>query len=250
MAEAGVYQSDLIPQRGMWESLPFSAQDCADAIGRARQAIDSPAAVADINRRLGIRVDEIPAVVVMVGRVDANGNEPGRPNYPAFAIDSSVCEYLRLDPNNSQVEFRWTLGVFSDPVMGPIPVLFLVSRVGSDTRCVALVWSLAKERDRDHFGYLLQSRMLADTTERGMEGGLAMIYQTGFIVDGATGGLDILAGGYIIPWKIWNTLSMSVYSNAVATAFTKTAMAWPYPIDMSDEGIFRSLSGSSAPSWY
>ena len=250
MAEAGVYQSDLIPQRGAWHPLSFSAQDCADAIERAQQAIESPAAVADINRRLGISVDEIPTVVALVGRVDANGNEPGRPNYPAFVFSPSVCEYLGLDPDNSQVEFRWTLGVFSDPVMGPIPVLFLVSRVRSETRCVAMVWSLAKERDRDHFGYLLQDRLLVDTTERGMEGGLAMIYQTGFIVDGATGGLDILAGGYIIPWKLWDTLSMSVYMNAAAKSFTETAMPWPYPIDMASEGIFQSISSSSSSSWY
>jgi len=161
-----------------------------------------------------------------------------------------VCDYLHLKPENNQLEFCWTLGVFNDQVIGPVPVLFLVSRLGSDTRCVALVWCFAKERQRDYFGYLLQNRFLNESTERGMEGGLATIYQTCFIVDGHSGGLDILAGSYVTPWKLWDTLSMSVFHNVVAKSFVDTAMPWPYPIDMSPDGIFGSPSASSTPTWY
>lgn len=250
MAEPGVYQSDLIPTRSLWAGLNLSTAALADSIGRARQLLESEPAIADINRRLGIKVDEIPAVVVKVDRVDTNANDVGRPNYPAFGLNSSVCDYLHLKPENKQLEFRWTLGVFNDQGIGPIPVLFLVTRTGSVTKCVALIWSLAKEMDRDYFGYLLKNRFLIDSTERGMEGGLATIYQVGFIVDGLSGGLDTLAGSYVVPWKIWETLSNSVYHNAVTQAFIDTAMPWPYPIDMSPDEIFRSPAASSTPSWY
>lgn len=250
MAESGVYQSGLIPDRSLWVGLNFTDDDIVDALDRARQMLESQAAITDINRRLGIKVDEIPGLVVKVDRVDTNGTDVGRPNYPAFGLDPSVCDYLHLKPENNQLEFRWTLGVFNDQGIGPIPVLFLVTRTGSVTKCVALIWCLAKDIDRDYLGFLLQNRFLENSNERGMEGGLATIYQVGFIVDGLSGGLDILAGSYIIPWKTWETLSMSVYNNAVAKAFVDTAMPWPYPIDMSPDGIFRSPAASSTPSWY
>lgn len=250
MAPQGTYQSNLIPKKSEWANLPYQVEHCGSAIERAAAMMSSDDALRDINRRLGINVDEIPVALAYVGRVDANGRETGQPNYPAFALDPSICAYLNLDPNISEVRFRWTLGVFNDLQMGPIPILFLVTRLGSEERCIALVWSLAKERDREHFGYLLQGRFMADTTERGMEGGFAQIYQVGFVVDGQNGGLDLLAGSYIIPWKTWNTLAMSVYLNAAATAFTNTAMPWPYPTDMSEDGIFGSPAGSSQPSWY
>ena len=250
MAEAGIYQSDLIPDRSRWVALSYVIQDYVDAMKRAQQLIGSESAISDINRRLGIKVDQIPVVMGDVQRIDTNGLEAGKPNYPAFGLDSSVCDYLHLNPENDQLEFFWTLGVFNDQVIGPVPVLFLVSRLGFDTRCVALVWFLAKERQRDYFGYLLQNRFLNESTERGMEGGLATIYQTCFIVDGHSGGLDILAGSYVTPWKLWDTLSMSVFHNVVAKSFVDTAMPWPYPIDMSPDGIFGSPSASSTPTWY
>ncbi len=250
MPGANFYQSDLIPGTEHWAPLGYSEEMCADAIGRAQESLNKPDAVRDINRRLGINVDRIPATYGIVGRIDANGNEIGHPKYPAFEMHSSVCEYLWLNPNNQELEFLWTLGVFNDQLLGPIPVLFLVSRMYGETRCVALVWSFAKERDREHFGHLLNGRIGEEIMERGMEGGFAFIYQAGFVVDGQAGGLDIHCGQYMIPWKTWNTLALSIFNNAVASEFTKTAMPWPYPTDMSADGIFQSPASSSAPNWY
>ena len=134
--------------------------------------------------------------------------------------------------------------------MGPIPVFFLVTKIDSDVKCIALVWSLVKERDREQFGLLLENRFAEDATGSGVEGGLAAIFQTGFIVDGFSGGKDVLADSYMIPWKLWHTLSMSVFHNAQDQAFRNTAMPWPYPTDMGPDGIFKSPAASSSSTWY
>jgi len=244
------YQSGLIPSREEWSNLTFSGDDCAKAFSRAATFLQSEAAIADINRRLGIKVEQIPAGMVQVGRLDVNGNDPNHPKYSAFDFAPPLGEYLRLKPDKSDLRFRWTLGVFNDEVMGPIPVFFLVTKIESDARCIALVWSLVKERDREQFGLLLENRFAEDATERGAEGGFATIYQTGFIVDGLSGGEDVLAGSYIIPWKLWFTLSMSVFHNAQDQAFSNTAMPWPYPTDMGPDGMFKSPAASSSSTWY
>ena len=183
-------------------------------------------------------------------RIDATGNEPSKPKYPAFDFAPPLGEYLRLKPDKSDLRFRWTLGVFNDEVMGPIPVFFLVTKIESDVRCIALVWSLVKERDREQFGLLLENRFAENATERGTEGGFATIFQTGFIVNGLSGGKDVLADSYMIPWKLWHTLSMSVFHNAQDQAFRNTAMPWPYPTDMGPDGIFKSPAASSSSTWY
>jgi hypothetical protein len=244
------YQSGLIPSRDEWSNLIFSGDDCAEAFSRAATLLQSESAIADINRRLGIKVDQIPAGMVQVGRLDVNGNDPSHPKYSAFDFAPPLGEYLRLKPDKSDLRFRWTLGVFNDEVMGPIPVFFLVTKIESDVRCIALVWSLVKERDREQFGLLLENRFADDATERGAEGGFATIYQTGFIVDGLSGGEDVLADSYIIPWKLWFTLSMSVFHNAQDQAFSNTAMPWPYPTDMGPDGMFKSPAASSSSTWY
>jgi len=244
------YQSGLIPSRDEWSNLTFSGDDCAEAFSRAATLLQSESAITDINRRLGIKVEQIPAGMVQVGRLDVNGNEPNHPKYSAFDFAAPLCEYLHLKPDNSDLRFRWTLGVFNDEVMGPVPVFFLVTKIESDVRCVALVWSLVKERDREQFGLLLKNRSAENATESGVEGGFATIYQTGFIVDGLSGGEDVLADSFIIPWKLWFTLSMSVFHNAQDQVFRNTAMPWPYPTDMGPDGIFKSPAASSSSTWY
>jgi len=244
------YQSGLIPSRDEWSFLPFSGEDCQEAFSRAATFLQSEAAIADINRRLGIKVEQIPAGMVQVGRLDVNGNDPNHPKYSAFDFAPPLGEYLRLKPDKSDLRFSWTLGVFNDEVMGPIPVFFLVTKIESDVRCIALVWSLVKERDREQLGHLLENRFAENATQSGAEGGFATIYQTAFIVDGLSGGEDILADSFIIPWKLWFTLSMSVFHNAQDKAFSNTAMPWPYPTDMGPDGIFKSPAASSSSTWY
>ena len=73
------YQSGLIPSRDEWSNLTFSGDDCAEAFSRAATFLQSESAIADINRRLGIKVEQIPAGMVQVMRIDATGNEPNKP---------------------------------------------------------------------------------------------------------------------------------------------------------------------------
>ena len=250
MAAEGVYQSNLVPARSTWSSTVFTEDDCVDAIGRAAEHFSNPTVIADVSRRLGMKVDQVPVGVGIVSRVDANFDDVGQPNYPAFMLFPQIAEYLSIDPDIEGVRFKWTLGVFNDSIMGPVPVIFLATENGSTQRLVALIWSFAKERDRDHFGYLLQARIGEEIQERGMEGGMATIYQVGFVVHGDSGGLDLLAMEYFIPWKTWFTLSTSVYMNAVAEEFQKTAVSWPHPVDLSSDGIFSSPGAGGFKSWY
>jgi hypothetical protein len=250
MAARGEYQSNLIPAESNWQSLHFGEDQCIGAVRRAADYFENAQVIANVKERLGIDISAIPVGIGIVARIDANFQADGQPNYPAFMLFPQFAQYLNLDPDIEGVRFRWTLGVFNDSLMGPLPVLFLATRFQGVDRLAALVWSFAKERDREHFGYLLQSRLFEDMQERGSEGGLAAIYQVGFVIHGDSGGLDLLSQEYLIPWKTWQCLASSIYYNSIASEFQATAPKWPYPTDLSSDGIFSSPGSGGFKCWY
>jgi hypothetical protein len=171
-------------------------------------------------------------------------------------LDKSVLDYLGLNPDDfAGINFAWTLGVANDTVLGPIPTLFLCSRYRTTDRIVALVWSLTKctepqwKDQRGHFNSLLIGKM-EDISWPGAEGGHVAISELTIMVNRPSGGLDLKTEKHIMPHKIWAQLEMSLSHNATTRAFQNSAPAWPYPTDMSEDGVFDCPGAGQFKNWY
>ena len=236
-------------------SYNFSPKDCAEAVGRAQEALSDPRAVGDINRRLRTRAVEVLAVVGACIGLDPESVGSSR-GIPVMQLDKSVLDYLGLNPDDfAGINFAWTLGVANDTVLGPIPTLFLCSRYRTTDRIVALVWSLTKctepqwKDQRGHFNSLLIGEM-EDISWPGAEGGHVAISELAIMVNRPSGGLDLRTQKHIMSHKIWAQLEMSLSHNATTRAFQDSAPAWPYPTDMSEDGVFDCPGAGQFKNWY
>jgi hypothetical protein len=233
----------------------FSQEECTTAVQRARTVISSDAALREINRRLGLHTTEIPAVICQSAGLDRSPVD-GSPGMPVIHVDSSVVNYLGLDPDDFDgVQFAWTLGVYADPIIGTVPVFFLGVRYQMTDRLVAAVWSLTKctgndwDQQRASFD-ALASAQLPDAAFPGAEGGLTQISPIGIIVERLTGGLDVMTTPHLIPAKLWKQLNMGIHHNAVTSAFLDTAEQWPYPTDLGGDSFFGSPATAGFSRWY
>lgn len=234
--------------------MSFSEAKCLEAIVRAQNAIGSPKALADINRRLGTRVDKIPLVYAYGAGLDRDA-ESGK-NYPVIDVGADARNYLGLDPDIEGVRFRWLMGIWNDPVIGPVPTFFMCSRYQTQERLLALVWSLTKCSDHkwskqaSMFKSFGLDEFTIDIQIRGAEGGYKCLSEMGIIVQRSSGGLDMKTTPCITLAKLWNTLETSVMYNAVDTAFLKSAPTWPYPPEL-ESGIFETPGASGGfKFWY
>lgn len=233
--------------------MAFSEETCFEVIRRAQKAIEETKAVADINQRLGTRVASIPLGITYCAGLD--GDPKTGLQYPVMWLANDALSYLGLHPDIEGVHFRWILGVWNDPVVGPIPVFFLATRNQNQERLFAALWSLTKCGDskwskQENLFKALKREPLEMPNEVGLGGGLMEISEIGIIVQRSVGGLDMKTTNHFIPLKFWRTLEWSINQNAVANSFAETAPTWPFTHET--EGIFESkgMVAAGFQFWY
>lgn len=231
----------------------FPAPLCLEAVFRAQDAIETDQAITDINRRLGTRVDKIPLLHTYSAALDRDADT--LEGFPVFEIGADAKRYLSLDDFDG-VDFRWVIGVWNDPVIGPVPTFFMCSKYQTRERVVALVWSHLKCSDStwseqaSRFKALGRQRITDKSQQRGAEGGYQLISEIGIIFQRSSGGLDMRMKGFLTVSKLWDTLESSVMHNAVSNSFAKTAQKWPYPPEF-EPGIYENSGASGVfECWY
>lgn len=233
--------------------MAFSEETCLEAISRAHSAISEPKAVADINRRLGTSVSSVSLGITYCAGLDSDAETGSQ--YPVMWLANDALSYLGIHPDIEGVHFRWILGVWNDPVVGPIPTFFIGTRKQNQERLFAALWPLTKCGDpkwanQESLFMALKREFLEMPNEIGLGGGLLEISEIGIVIQRSTGGLDMKTTHHLIPFKLWRTLEMSISHNAVANAFAETAPTWPFTPEI--ESIFASKDPFAAgfKFWY
>lgn len=224
-----------------------------ETIDRARDALNNVDAVADVNTRLGTQVSEIPAVLTYSYRIDVdrkNGKQ-----FPVMFLDETVLNYLRIHPSNQSLLISIVLGIWVDPVGGPVPTLFIRTSIANQQRMVAAVWATVKyqtallSEQLKAFGHLERQRIGDLQHVRGLEGGVQEVSNFGIYIQGKTG-LDLQVTSHWVPFKLWNALQESVLFNVTAKSLWETAKPWPYPSQL-EGGIDKTPGGSADfKGWY
>ena len=233
--------------------MTFSEATCDEAIIRAQKAIAKPEAVADINSRLGTRVASVPLVFTYCIGLDTDQKTGGQ--YPVMWIENDALNFLGLHPDIEGVNFRWILGVWNDPVLGPIPVFFMGARHGNQERLLAALWPFTKCADAKWAsqprGFTALGReTLEMPDEIGLGMGLMEISEIGIVVQRSTGGLDMKTTHHFMPLKFWRTLERSMQHNAVDIAFMETAPAWPFTHGVERMFESKEMSVAGFQFWY
>jgi hypothetical protein len=91
---------------------------------------------------------------------------------------------------------------------------------------------------------------MEDISWPGAEGGLVAISELTIMVNRPSGGLDLKTNKHTMPRKIWEQLELSLNHNATTQAFQNSAPAWPYPTDMSEDGVFDCPGAGQFMNWY
>lgn len=224
-----------------------------ETIDRAQDALNNVDAVADVNTRLGTQVSEIPAVLTYSYRIDVdrkNGKQ-----FPVMFLDETVLNYLRIHPSNQSLLISIVLGMWVDPVGGPVPTLFIWTSIANQQRMVAAVWATVKyqtallSEQLKAFGHLERQRIADSQYVRGLEGGVQEVSNFGIYIQGKTG-LDLQVTSHWVPFKLWNALQESVLFNVTAKSLWETAKPWPYPSQL-EGGIDKTPGGSADfKGWY
>jgi len=221
--------------------MAFSEESCLEAIRRAHSAISEPKAVADINRRLGTSVSSVPLGITYCAGLDSDAETGSQ--YPVMWLANDALSFLEIHPDIEGVRVRWILGVWNDPVVGPIPTFFFGTRKQNQERLFAALWPLTKCGDpkwanQESLFMALKREFLEMPNEIGLGGGIFVISEIGIVVQRSTGGLDMKTTHHLIPGKLWRTLESSIKQNAVANAWLESTPSWPFTHET--EGLFDS----------
>jgi hypothetical protein len=224
-----------------------------DALDRAAKFLLTPAATADISRRLNLKLDEVALSFTSCVGVDQTTHSDNQNKSIAMYLPKELTTYLSLSPSIEGVNFAWTLGLYNDKALGPVPVLFLATRYRGRDRVAAQIWVTAKtEPDQRQYFFSLGRGQITTSNwdSRGTEGGLHGVSRIGFIVERESGGLDLMSNQFVITHKMWNALYRNISHNGVARVLQETAPLWPYPTDLDGDSIFNSPAGGGFSYWF
>lgn len=227
--------------------------DAIAVVDRAQHAIGVAAAVADVNSRLGTQVSEIETVMTYCCRTDTD-QETGK-QFPVMFLHETVLSYLRIHPSNQDLLIALVLGIWVDPHLGPIPVLFIWTSKMNQQRMVAAIWPGVKCNTADlavqlsAFRGLERDSELIHSSDRGAEGGLQRISDITIYVQGKDG-LDLKMESHYVPFKLWNSLMESVVLHAVSKTLVDTAKPWPYPSQIGGGIVKKTYGAADFKLWY
>lgn len=211
----------------------------AEVVARAGASVNGEA-WRELDRRLGI--NSVEFVITQATATMVTG--PMSEKVPAFE-NLSVVKFFKLDENiGKSLPIWWVLGAFADPVVGPVPVIFLIEKLSTSnqSRVCAIVWSSAKNQDKEVF-----LKFVSDWKIDGQEA----VRLPGISI--AISNRQPNKGLHFSPIysmeKIVMTLKKSIEHNGVADIYMKTAPQWPYTIDYAGMSPFDIGLAGQAIRW-
>jgi hypothetical protein len=161
---------------------------------------------------------------------------------PTF-YSPEIVRFFSLDQRiNKQIPIWWTPGVFNDPVVGPIPVIFLIeeSPTNRKARVFVLVWPQAKFGDRAAFTALLNgySGEMGDVAVR--------LSGIGVMSTVSRSQPDLYFAPLHTSAKLISPLWLNIFRGGVADVFLRTAPSWPYALD--NNGLSPTAVGTAGRS--